>query len=130
MAAAAPTTHCALAVTMGIPPVEALVDDEPVAEALDADAPEAPDDELAVPVDFEPEDVGVEVALAVLGALPMAPAVMVTGTAVKISAMSLKEVLSAVEKDETPLSPTCVALQTPEELPVITHPRTIDLEAY
>src|SRR4051794_22052259 len=98
MAAAAPITHCALAVTMGIPPVEALGVDEPVAEALDADAPEAPDepealdDELAVPVDFEPDDFAVAVALAALGALAMAPAVIVTGIGERRVAMSSKAV--------------------------------------
>lgn len=90
MAAAAPITHCALAVTMGIPPVEALVDVEPVAERLDADAS----------VDFEPEVVAV--AVAPLAELPMAPAVIVTGTGGKRVARFSKEVLSTEEKDEKP----------------------------
>jgi hypothetical protein len=134
MAAAAPTTHCALAVIMGMPPVETLAGDDPLAEALDADAPEASDepealdDELEAPVDFEPEELPVAVALALLGELARAPAVMVTGTGESTEVTSSKAVVSTEEKDETPSLPTAVALQTPEELSVITHPTTTDLE--
>jgi hypothetical protein len=105
-----------------------------VAEALDTDTPEAPDepetldDELAAPVDFEPEKLPVAVAVAPLGALARAPAVIGTGIGERAVARSSKGLVSTKEKVETPSLLTDVILQIPEELSVIIHPITTVLE--
>ena len=74
-AAAPPTTHCALAVIIGIPPVEVA---EPEAEP-------AADPEAEPEADFEAEAEAPDAEPVVLAG----PAVMVTGTPVKTSVYSV-----------------------------------------